>query len=213
MWFSMTDKSFPVMENKKTLIESDFVFVLVLYPHPFSRQLQQQQQQAELEGGGTRDGMYEAGPITLSQVSPQCLPLLFVAMFLERLNVSQKFQQTESLFIFISSLYTKQSSMTMQVNSVVHLFSIIILLVPRCLATQQLQPGLTTIKAWRSQSSTRHCTRGLTRSRFFRPHLLPRRRFTLRSTTSPLVAPMMCTGIKWNSCSCLWRAGELFKNY
>lgn len=32
------------------------------------RQLQQQQQQAELEGGGTRDGLYETGPITLSQV-------------------------------------------------------------------------------------------------------------------------------------------------
>lgn len=31
------------------------------------RQLQQQQQ-AELEGGGARDGLYEAGPITLSQV-------------------------------------------------------------------------------------------------------------------------------------------------
>ena len=36
-----------------------------------SRQLQQQQQQAELEGGGTRDGIYEAGPITLSQVRPR----------------------------------------------------------------------------------------------------------------------------------------------
>ncbi|KAM9309066.1 aryl hydrocarbon receptor nuclear translocator isoform 2-T2 [Pholidichthys leucotaenia] len=35
-----------------------------------SRQLQQQQQ-ADLEGGGTRDGMYEAGPITLSQMSGQ----------------------------------------------------------------------------------------------------------------------------------------------
>uniref|UniRef100_A0A3B5AWX8 Aryl hydrocarbon receptor nuclear translocator-like n=1 Tax=Stegastes partitus TaxID=144197 RepID=A0A3B5AWX8_9TELE len=30
--------------------------------------LQQQQQQADLEGGGARDGMYEAGPIALSQV-------------------------------------------------------------------------------------------------------------------------------------------------
>lgn len=32
------------------------------------RQLQQQQQ-AELERGGNGDGLYEAGPITLSQVS------------------------------------------------------------------------------------------------------------------------------------------------
>uniref|UniRef100_A0A3B5B5S5 Aryl hydrocarbon receptor nuclear translocator-like n=1 Tax=Stegastes partitus TaxID=144197 RepID=A0A3B5B5S5_9TELE len=32
------------------------------------KQLQQQQQQADLEGGGARDGMYEAGPIALSQV-------------------------------------------------------------------------------------------------------------------------------------------------
>lgn len=29
---------------------------------------QLQQQQAELEGGGTRDGLYEPGPIALSQV-------------------------------------------------------------------------------------------------------------------------------------------------
>ncbi|XP_030250456.1 aryl hydrocarbon receptor nuclear translocator-like [Sparus aurata] len=36
-----------------------------------TRQLQQQQQQAELEGGGTRDGIYEAGPITLSQMPVQ----------------------------------------------------------------------------------------------------------------------------------------------
>uniref|UniRef100_A0A671WW91 PAS domain-containing protein n=1 Tax=Sparus aurata TaxID=8175 RepID=A0A671WW91_SPAAU len=35
------------------------------------KQLQQQQQQAELEGGGTRDGIYEAGPITLSQMPVQ----------------------------------------------------------------------------------------------------------------------------------------------
>lgn len=34
---------------------------------PFSRQLQHQQQ-TELEGGGARDGLFEAGPITLSQV-------------------------------------------------------------------------------------------------------------------------------------------------
>ncbi|XP_068179519.1 aryl hydrocarbon receptor nuclear translocator isoform X3 [Antennarius striatus] len=36
-----------------------------------TRQLQQQQQQAELEGGGTRDGLYEAGPMALSQMSGQ----------------------------------------------------------------------------------------------------------------------------------------------
>ncbi|XP_037129101.1 aryl hydrocarbon receptor nuclear translocator isoform X2 [Syngnathus acus] len=36
-----------------------------------TRQLQQQQQQAELEGGGASDGLYEAGPITLSQVEVQ----------------------------------------------------------------------------------------------------------------------------------------------
>ncbi|XP_075897397.1 aryl hydrocarbon receptor nuclear translocator-like isoform X2 [Nelusetta ayraudi] len=42
---------------------------VVLSPAQVStRQLQQQQQQAELEGGGTRDSMYEAGPITLSQM-------------------------------------------------------------------------------------------------------------------------------------------------
>ncbi|XP_073340880.1 aryl hydrocarbon receptor nuclear translocator isoform X4 [Pagrus major] len=35
------------------------------------KQLQQQQQQTELEGGGTRDGIYEAGPITLSQMPVQ----------------------------------------------------------------------------------------------------------------------------------------------
>uniref|UniRef100_A0AAQ5Z6B8 Aryl hydrocarbon receptor nuclear translocator n=1 Tax=Amphiprion ocellaris TaxID=80972 RepID=A0AAQ5Z6B8_AMPOC len=34
------------------------------------KQLQQQQQQADLGGGGARDNMYEAGPITLSQVRP-----------------------------------------------------------------------------------------------------------------------------------------------
>lgn len=94
IWCSMMDKSFTVLENKKIVTESDFVYVLVLffvfYPHPFSRQLQQQQQQAELEGGGTRDSMYEAGPITLSQVSPHCLPLVLIAIFLERLNGTQK---------------------------------------------------------------------------------------------------------------------------
>ncbi|XP_077382212.1 aryl hydrocarbon receptor nuclear translocator isoform X2 [Festucalex cinctus] len=36
-----------------------------------TRQLQQQQQQAELEGGGARDSLYEAGPITLSQMPVQ----------------------------------------------------------------------------------------------------------------------------------------------
>ncbi|XP_029307088.1 aryl hydrocarbon receptor nuclear translocator isoform X4 [Cottoperca gobio] len=35
------------------------------------KQLQQQQQLAEPEGGGARDGMYEAGPITLSQMPVQ----------------------------------------------------------------------------------------------------------------------------------------------
>ncbi|XP_068610663.1 aryl hydrocarbon receptor nuclear translocator [Brachionichthys hirsutus] len=35
------------------------------------KQLQQQQQQAELEGGGARDGLYEAGPMALSQMPGQ----------------------------------------------------------------------------------------------------------------------------------------------
>ncbi|XP_034730922.1 aryl hydrocarbon receptor nuclear translocator isoform X8 [Etheostoma cragini] len=35
------------------------------------KQLQQQQQQAELEGSGAREGLYEAGPITHSQMSVQ----------------------------------------------------------------------------------------------------------------------------------------------
>ncbi|XP_014875899.1 aryl hydrocarbon receptor nuclear translocator-like isoform X9 [Poecilia latipinna] len=34
------------------------------------KQLQQQQQQADLEGGATRDGMYEAGPISIQQQMP-----------------------------------------------------------------------------------------------------------------------------------------------
>ncbi|XP_019737138.1 aryl hydrocarbon receptor nuclear translocator isoform X2 [Hippocampus comes] len=40
-----------------------------------TRQLQQQQQQAELEGGGARDSLYEAGPITLSQMPVQSVTL------------------------------------------------------------------------------------------------------------------------------------------
>uniref|UniRef100_A0A8C4E8S1 Aryl hydrocarbon receptor nuclear translocator n=1 Tax=Dicentrarchus labrax TaxID=13489 RepID=A0A8C4E8S1_DICLA len=52
------------------------------FQNPFSEEIEyiictnvnvkqlQQQQQAELEGGGTRDSLYEAGPITHSQVSP-----------------------------------------------------------------------------------------------------------------------------------------------
>uniref|UniRef100_A0A3Q2Y1R8 Aryl hydrocarbon receptor nuclear translocator n=1 Tax=Hippocampus comes TaxID=109280 RepID=A0A3Q2Y1R8_HIPCM len=39
------------------------------------KQLQQQQQQAELEGGGARDSLYEAGPITLSQMPVQSVTL------------------------------------------------------------------------------------------------------------------------------------------
>uniref|UniRef100_A0A665UY02 Aryl hydrocarbon receptor nuclear translocator n=1 Tax=Echeneis naucrates TaxID=173247 RepID=A0A665UY02_ECHNA len=69
------------------------------FQNPFSEEIEyiictnvnvkqfQQQQQAELDGGGARDGLYEAGPITLSQVRPymhglplrpqrQCLPRL-----------------------------------------------------------------------------------------------------------------------------------------
>ncbi|XP_014875893.1 aryl hydrocarbon receptor nuclear translocator-like isoform X3 [Poecilia latipinna] len=43
----------------------------VLSPGPMAaRQLQQQQQQADLEGGATRDGMYEAGPISIQQQMP-----------------------------------------------------------------------------------------------------------------------------------------------
>ncbi|XP_077431173.1 aryl hydrocarbon receptor nuclear translocator isoform X2 [Vanacampus margaritifer] len=45
--------------------------VAVSPAHVATRQLQQQQQQAELEGGGARDGLYEAGPITLSQMPVQ----------------------------------------------------------------------------------------------------------------------------------------------
>ncbi|XP_068998793.1 aryl hydrocarbon receptor nuclear translocator isoform X1 [Embiotoca jacksoni] len=53
------------------------------FQNPFSEEIEyiictnvnvkqlQQQQQADLEGGGTRDGMYEAGPITLSQMPVQ----------------------------------------------------------------------------------------------------------------------------------------------
>lgn len=53
------------------------------FQNPFSEEIEyiictnvnvkqlQQQQQAELEGGGARDGLYEAGPITLSQMPVQ----------------------------------------------------------------------------------------------------------------------------------------------
>ncbi|XP_070767574.1 aryl hydrocarbon receptor nuclear translocator isoform X2 [Enoplosus armatus] len=53
------------------------------FQNPFSEEIEyiictnvnvkqlQQQQQAELEGGGTRDGLYETGPITLSQMPVQ----------------------------------------------------------------------------------------------------------------------------------------------
>ncbi|XP_049903611.1 aryl hydrocarbon receptor nuclear translocator isoform X5 [Epinephelus moara] len=53
------------------------------FQNPFSEEIEyiictnvnvkqlQQQQQAELEGGGARDGLYEAGPITLSQMPAQ----------------------------------------------------------------------------------------------------------------------------------------------
>ncbi|XP_028282309.1 aryl hydrocarbon receptor nuclear translocator isoform X5 [Parambassis ranga] len=53
------------------------------FQNPFSEEIEyiictnvnvkqlQQQQQAEIEGGGTRDGLYEAGPITLSQMPVQ----------------------------------------------------------------------------------------------------------------------------------------------
>lgn len=111
--------------------------------------------------------------------------------------------------------YTKQSSLKMYVNTMcfcLFFFLMIILLVPRCLATQPMQPGLTTIRPWRSRSSTRHCTKGPTRPRFFHPHLLPRRRSTLQSTTSPIVGPTMCTGTKCNNCLCLWPVCELFAN-
>ncbi|XP_043971931.1 aryl hydrocarbon receptor nuclear translocator isoform X3 [Gambusia affinis] len=44
---------------------------VVLSPDPMAaRQLQQQQQHADLEGGATRDGMYEAGPINIQQQMP-----------------------------------------------------------------------------------------------------------------------------------------------
>ncbi|KAM9851602.1 aryl hydrocarbon receptor nuclear translocator isoform 2-T2 [Aulostomus maculatus] len=45
---------------------------VVLSPQQVAtRQLQQQQQQAELDGGGPRDALYEAGPITLPQMPVQ----------------------------------------------------------------------------------------------------------------------------------------------
>ncbi|KAM4580476.1 aryl hydrocarbon receptor nuclear translocator isoform 2-T2 [Odontesthes bonariensis] len=43
----------------------------VLSPGQMATRQLQQQQQADLEGGGTRDGLYEAGPITLSQMPVQ----------------------------------------------------------------------------------------------------------------------------------------------
>ncbi|XP_028282305.1 aryl hydrocarbon receptor nuclear translocator isoform X1 [Parambassis ranga] len=44
---------------------------VVLSPGQIATRQLQQQQQAEIEGGGTRDGLYEAGPITLSQMPVQ----------------------------------------------------------------------------------------------------------------------------------------------
>ncbi|XP_041797647.1 aryl hydrocarbon receptor nuclear translocator-like isoform X2 [Chelmon rostratus] len=44
---------------------------VVISPGQVATRQLQQQQQAELEGGGTRDGLYEAGPITLSQMPVQ----------------------------------------------------------------------------------------------------------------------------------------------
>nr|XP_020473281.1 aryl hydrocarbon receptor nuclear translocator isoform X3 [Monopterus albus] len=44
---------------------------LVLSPGQVATRQLQQQQQAELEGGGNGDGLYEAGPITLSQMPVQ----------------------------------------------------------------------------------------------------------------------------------------------
>lgn len=79
------------------------------YSRPFSRQLQQQQQ-AELEGGATRDGVYEAGPITLSQVGPRCLPLGLLAIFLETHELLRNSRKQAFISCFF---YTKQSSFTM----------------------------------------------------------------------------------------------------
>ncbi|KAM9724469.1 aryl hydrocarbon receptor nuclear translocator isoform 2-T2 [Menidia menidia] len=44
---------------------------VVLSPGQIATRQLQQQQQADLEGGGTRDALYEAGPITLSQMPVQ----------------------------------------------------------------------------------------------------------------------------------------------
>ncbi|XP_038567263.1 aryl hydrocarbon receptor nuclear translocator isoform X6 [Micropterus salmoides] len=44
---------------------------VVLSPGQVATRQLQQQQQNDLEGGGTRDGLYEAGPITLSQMPVQ----------------------------------------------------------------------------------------------------------------------------------------------
>ncbi|KAM3614242.1 uncharacterized protein V6R79_011643 [Siganus canaliculatus] len=44
---------------------------VVLSPGQMATRQLQQQQQAELEGGGGRDGLYEAGPITMSQMPVQ----------------------------------------------------------------------------------------------------------------------------------------------
>lgn len=55
-----TEKELEILT--RGLIQSDSVY----------RQLQQQQQ-AELDRGGSGEGLYEAGPITLSQVSRSSL--------------------------------------------------------------------------------------------------------------------------------------------
>ncbi|XP_077454755.1 aryl hydrocarbon receptor nuclear translocator isoform X2 [Stigmatopora argus] len=47
----------------------------VLSPGQVATRQLQQQQQAELEGGGTRDGLYEAGPITRSQTQMPVQPV------------------------------------------------------------------------------------------------------------------------------------------
>lgn len=131
--------------------------------------------------------------------------------FMEGLNVIRSL--SKNIFHFHFSFRYKAEELDNVGEFTALCILMIILLVARCLATQQLQPGLTTVKAWRSQSSIPPCTRGLTRPRFSRPHLHLQRRSTPQSTTSLQVVPTMCTGIKFSICLCLWPVAELFANY
>uniref|UniRef100_A0A8C5GWW3 Aryl hydrocarbon receptor nuclear translocator-like n=1 Tax=Gouania willdenowi TaxID=441366 RepID=A0A8C5GWW3_GOUWI len=71
------------------------------FQNPFSEEIEihnqiilQQQQQADLEGGGARDGLYETGPITLSQMPVQPV----TAAIAEHSNSIEKPELYPSLF-------------------------------------------------------------------------------------------------------------------